>query len=169
MDSDRQWGWYRGIASWHALCGTPPPLTTPDYYHPSFASFRPGVVLLRFSLELIGHPRHGQIYIPSLPPKSFRKRLLFSFVVSEIVALFVYPAGGGNRLFPKEARSLRDGRWGLKESRGKRRRMDIADGSKILIHSRCRDADLRSSFGSKLCPCLPAVKCNTGGRGNAFE
>lgn len=38
-----------------------------------------------------------------------------------------------------------------------------------MIHSRCRDADLRSSFGSKLCPCLPAVKCNTGGRGNAFE
>lgn len=23
VDSDRQWGWYRGIASWHALCGPP--------------------------------------------------------------------------------------------------------------------------------------------------
>ena len=23
MDSDRQWGWYRGIASWHALCASP--------------------------------------------------------------------------------------------------------------------------------------------------
>lgn len=121
-----------GVVSWNRVLArivrNPSPLNDARLLSSLFRFVSSWVVLLRFSLELIGHPRHGQIYIPSLPPKSFRKRLLFSFVVSEIVALFVYPAGGGNRLFPKEARSLRDGRWGLKESRGKRRRMDIADG-----------------------------------------
>lgn len=140
MDSDRQWGWYRGIASWHALCGTPPPLTTPDYYHPSFASFRRGVVLLRFSPELIGHPcsilrRMG----PDMPPpfRSFGNRFENEHVSSFItrnrgIYSLSHRCIGGNGLFYI-------GNGGVLRGADGRTREETENGyggrSKILIHN----------------------------------
>ena len=53
VNSDRQWGWYRGIASWHALCGpsNDARLLSPRW----FVSWVRNDVLLR-SLELSDDP-----------------------------------------------------------------------------------------------------------------
>lgn len=172
-----------GVVSWNRVLArivrNPcPPLTTPDYYHPSFASFRRGVVLLRFSLELIGHPcsilhrMEPDIYTP--PP--FRNVWKNRFenespyvCYTKLWNLFV--------ISPVHRFILGERRWSFK-----RRREKTENGyrgrSKILIHnpflpqdSLCRAIyDPLSDLNYALVSSDPPLKSNAGMKGrNARE
>lgn len=87
-----------GVVSWNRVLArivrNPSPLNDARLLSSLFASFRRGVVLLRFSLELIGHPCSIlRICIPSLPivSKSFRKRARLLVYYTKPWNLFVIP------------------------------------------------------------------------------